>query len=198
MSIPQFAYGQAVEICDNAIDDDGDGKIDLNDSDCACPIDLPTSLIPNPSFEDQTSCPDNENQLEKAIPWEQASAATTDYMHLCGFTKHFFFPRVPLPFPDGEGGIGFRNGKPGSPNFKESTGSCLTEPMVAGTLYSLNLWVGFNSPSTSPEFEIVVFGADGCDEGVLPYGNGNSNIGCPLNVPAVSYTHLTLPTIYSV
>ena len=39
------------EICDNAIDDDNDGLIDLNDSDCACILVEPVSLIPNPSFE---------------------------------------------------------------------------------------------------------------------------------------------------
>ena len=42
------------EICDNGIDDDGDGLIDLNDPDCECngfgtPQTIP-SLIPNPSF----------------------------------------------------------------------------------------------------------------------------------------------------
>ncbi len=38
------------EICDNAIDDDNDGLIDLNDSDCACEMVSLESIIPNPSF----------------------------------------------------------------------------------------------------------------------------------------------------
>ena len=47
------------EICDNAIDDDLDGLIDLNDPDCDCQIIEPVSLIPNPSFEDYTCCPNS-------------------------------------------------------------------------------------------------------------------------------------------
>ena len=39
------------EICDNAIDDDGDGLIDLNDEECLCNGELVPSIIPNASFE---------------------------------------------------------------------------------------------------------------------------------------------------
>lgn len=48
----QISFGQ--EICDNAIDDDGDSFIDLNDDECACEgfMGEITSLIPNPSFEE--------------------------------------------------------------------------------------------------------------------------------------------------
>ncbi len=179
-------YAQMVEICDNGIDDDGDGLIDINDDDCDCPIDLPTSLIPNPSFEDQTDCPNNENQLELAIPWRQASRASTDYMHTCGgFLQHpLVGGQVPLPMPDGGGCVGFRNGKPSKPNFKESTGTRLLEPMEDGTLYTLNMWVGFLSASTSPEFELFIYGAFSTNQndGILPYGGTNDEIGCPMNV----------------
>lgn len=34
------------EICENAIDDDMDGMIDLNDADCECTVIKPESLIP--------------------------------------------------------------------------------------------------------------------------------------------------------
>ncbi len=177
---------QSVEICDNGIDDDGDGLIDINDNDCDCPIELPTSLIPNPSFEDRTGCPTSENQLELAVPWQQASAATTDYMNTCGnFLSHpVFIDPVPLPMPDGTGCIGFRNGRPNDPRFKEYTGACLSQPMEQDVLYTLNMWVGFMNATDSPAFELTVYGADGCQlNGVLPFGNGSPNIGCPLNVP---------------
>jgi gliding motility-associated-like protein len=181
----QYAYGQTAEICDNALDDDGDGLIDLNDPDCNCPIELPTSLIPNPSFEENSGCPNNEGQLDLAIAWAQASDATTDYMNTCGFLVHpVIGESPPLPMPDGEGCIGFRNGKPSSPDFKECTGTCLLSPLKAGTQYTINMWVGFGSANTSPEFELVIYGANGCDQtGILPYAPGNPNIGCPLNVP---------------
>jgi hypothetical protein len=55
-------FGQ-VEICDNGIDDNGNGLIDLNDPFCTCSGisfsgDL-TELIPNPSFEEMDCCPEN-------------------------------------------------------------------------------------------------------------------------------------------
>ena len=183
---PLTTFAQNAEICDNGIDDDGDGLIDINDEECACPTELPTSLIPNPSFEDQIGCPLDENQLELAVPWRQASRATTDYMHECGdFLSHpVFSDSVPLPMPDGMGCIGFRNGRPLNPNFKEYTGACLSEPMEADVLYTLNMWVGFMNAVDSPPFELTVFGAEGCStSGILPFGGNNANIGCPLNVP---------------
>ncbi|MFK8045226.1 MAG: hypothetical protein AB8B72_07010 [Crocinitomicaceae bacterium] len=57
-SIPAFIYSQ--EICDNGIDDDSDGLIDLQDSDCQCGVGLHPQIsdaIPNPNFDDYYSCP---------------------------------------------------------------------------------------------------------------------------------------------
>jgi len=73
------------EVCDNGIDDDMDGLIDLNDPDGNCLSAAPISLIPNPSFEDKSCCP-NSNSMLECDTWIQASVATTDYMHSCGCT----------------------------------------------------------------------------------------------------------------
>ncbi|MFK8006929.1 MAG: hypothetical protein AB8H03_11180 [Saprospiraceae bacterium] len=67
------------EICDNAIDDNDDGLIDLNDPDCVCEIVNLESLIPNLSFEDYNCCPDTDSQLACVDSWDQISTATTDY-----------------------------------------------------------------------------------------------------------------------
>ena len=93
------SYGQ--EICDNAIDDDGDGFIDLNDDECVCDAALPSSLIPNPSFEDRTCCPTMNARLDCAVGWIQASNPTTDYVHTCGhYLGNTSIPAVaPQPFP---------------------------------------------------------------------------------------------------
>ena len=80
--LSSVCYGQ--EICDNGIDDDGDGLIDLNDEECVCSTFLPSSLIPNPSFEERTCCPMMNARLDCAVGWRQASAPTTDYVHTCG------------------------------------------------------------------------------------------------------------------
>jgi len=95
-----------VEICDNAIDDDGDGLIDLNDPDCDCSPN-PVPFMPNPSFEDHFCCPETGAELYCAAPWVQASGATTDYINTCDWMGYSF---PPLPFPDGVGCAAFRNG----------------------------------------------------------------------------------------
>jgi hypothetical protein len=73
----QFASAQNVEICNNGIDDDGDGLIDLNDPDCDCSgfsnsTTVP-SLIPNPSFEQMNCCPSSYSQMSCATTWVQLS-----------------------------------------------------------------------------------------------------------------------------
>ena len=73
------------EICDNAIDDDNDGFIDLNDLDCDCIVIEPVSYIPNSSFEDISCCPTAQSELHCATGWIQASYPTTDLIHNCGW-----------------------------------------------------------------------------------------------------------------
>jgi len=129
-----ISYSQ--EICDNGIDDDFDGMIDLNDEDCFCAKHIPVSLIPNPSFEEKTCCPKQNARLDCAVGWIQASAPTTDYVHTCGnYLGNTNIPAyAPLPFPDGEGGVGFRDGqRHAGSNYKEYVGACLTESMEVGS-----------------------------------------------------------------
>ena len=69
---------RAQEICDNAIDDDGDGLIDMNDIDCQCE-EFEQAFIPNPSFEDIVECPLGRAEEEKATPWVRIlDQGTTD------------------------------------------------------------------------------------------------------------------------
>ncbi len=168
-----------IEICDNGIDDDGDGLIDLNDDECECETEQISSLIPNLSFEDMSCCPDFFGQLNCADNWIQASNPTTDYLHTCDFLG--LYP-VPLPIPDGEGCVGFRNGRPpGQPNFKEYTGACLNGFMPAGTEYTLEFYLGFYNSIQSPPINITLFGTSDCSN--LPFGGTDPNFGCPTNGP---------------
>lgn len=174
---------QAQEICDNATDDDMDGQIDLNDPDCTCNQLAPSSLIPNPSFEEKTCCPTKNAQLDCAVAWVQASNPTTDYVHTCGgyLGNSNIGALPPLPFPDGEGGVGFRDGQAqiGS-NYKEYTGACLTSPMIPGTKYRLDFFVGFrNNVVGSTSLNMAIFGSTRCAD--LPFGGTSNTIGCPVN-----------------
>jgi gliding motility-associated-like protein len=179
---------QLVEICDNALDDDGDGLADLNDPDCDCPVAEPVSLIPNPSFEEKNCCPPDRSRMDCAVDWIQASEATTDYLHTCGWMGWPDLPPPPLPFPDGEGCVGFRNGRIGGPNgdparanWKEYAGACLTGPLKAGVSYRFEFYIGFTQQPHSPPTTIVFFGSTDCVN--LPFGVGNPDHGCPLNGP---------------
>jgi len=99
-----FAYTQ--EICDNGIDDDGDGLIDLNDvTDCNCPPVVIPSLIPNPSFEAHTCCPSSYSQVTCASGWSQATSATSDYFN-CGYNFGATTNAGLSPPPDGTGYLG--------------------------------------------------------------------------------------------
>jgi|GEM_PF-2001999 len=143
---PLFVAAQ--ELCANAIDDDADGLIDLNDPDCPCsaviiPAGTP-SYIQNHSFEDRVvgengpCCPYGFstlgiNWLACAQNWNQATSATSDYFNMCGFAP----PSFPMPPPDGDAAIGFIS----TTTYKEYVGSCIFDnPMYAGTEYTLSLW----------------------------------------------------------
>lgn len=123
------------EICNNGIDDDADGKIDLNDPDCNCSTTAVTSIIPNPSFETFSSCPSHFSELSFATPWIQATLATTDYFNTCGFMIPPFTALGLQNFPNGNGIAGALFLR----NWNEYLGATLLSPMVAGTNYQLTL-----------------------------------------------------------
>ncbi len=179
-----FLISAQVEICNNGIDDDDDLLIDLNDPDCECEVLEPISLIPNPSFEDMDCCPDNRSQLNCATDWIQASVPTTDYIHDCNWTGWANFP-PPRPFPDGQGIMGFRDGRVinnfEQPNWKEYAGACLLTPLQANTTYRFQFDLGFVSSTDSPPIDITFFGSPDCQ--FLPFGVGNEDFGCPTNGP---------------
>ena len=139
----------AQEICNNGVDDDANGLIDLNDPACACSAVITPpgqeSYIANHSFEERlpgTSgpcCPYgfvsiiSPPWLDCADGWHQATAATSDYYHMCGFAP----PSFPLPPPDGEAAVGFIS----TTDYMEYVGRHIFDnPLLAGTEYTLSLW----------------------------------------------------------
>ncbi len=150
----------AQEICNNAIDDDFDGLIDLNDTtDCVCDGILGggevNSIIPNPSFEDHTCLPSSFSNLDCANDWEQASNATSDYF----YTGAFFPATIPLPLPDGDGLVGgfmIKDWFGAGADYKEYVGACLSSPMLAGTEYTLQMWIAGVNTSTAIDVNIPI------------------------------------------
>lgn len=172
------------EICENALDDDGDGMIDLNDPDCVCAIIEPISRIPNPSFEESNCCPSGITQLHCADTWIQASAPTTDYLNTCGWMGWDNLP-PPLPFPDGNGAVGFRDGRnimgQAEPWWKEYVGACLLAPLLKDIPYRIEFHLGFTNSNNSPPISVTFFGTTDCQN--LPFGNNDQMFGCPTNGP---------------
>lgn len=149
----------AQEICDNGIDDDGDGLIDLNDRDCRCGNQTPVpSIIPNASFESYTECPNSISQLNNCTGWVQATTPTTDYYNTCGIVADAIrqFSASLMPFPDGNAIVGAIF----SPQWNEYLGSCLSAPMLKDTTYQIT-------------YNIASLPADGgigpCNRGVIDY-----------------------------
>lgn len=157
------------EICDNGIDDDGDGLIDLNDVvDCYCaPVIIP-SLIPNASFEQTDCCPTSFSQLSCATGWSQATDPTSDFFN-CGFNFGAASSAGLVPPPDGIGYLGAIF----SPGWQEYVGSCLTSPLLAGNPYTLEMSIA-STPIDGqgavcnggvidfPPIDITIFGHPGC------------------------------------
>ncbi|TNF28838.1 MAG: PKD domain-containing protein, partial [Bacteroidetes bacterium] len=170
--VTSFAFGQ--EVCNNAIDDDGDGLIDLNDDECVCTgfggTSNVSSLIPNSSFEDRSCCPNGYSDLGCADTWIQASNPTSDYWNMCGAAGSSFDGGTVLPPPDGQGFVGFIN----MSGWQEYVGACLTQTMTAGDNYELNFWFGHTN--NSPPIELTFYGTPNC--GDIPF---NSN-DCPMGL----------------
>lgn len=179
--ISQLAYSQ--EICDNGIDDDGDGLVDMNDAvDCFCTGGSTTvpSLIPNPSFENMACCPSSFSQMSCAQGWIQASGATSDYMNTCDMVFNAATSAGLVPFPDGNGCVGTIS----SPTWQEYVGSCLPSPMLAGTPYTIQMSVASTPIDGYGEvcnggvinysgIDLVIYGAPNCS--MLPF----SGYDCP-------------------
>jgi gliding motility-associated-like protein len=180
--------GFSQEICNNGIDDDGDGLIDLNDiTDCSCnnPPPVVTSIIPNPSFEIKSACPDNISEMSLVTDW-QPSCGTPDYFNTCGYV----FPAMNTaglnPFPDGNGIAGelFLQ------DDKENIRCCLSTPMLAGTSYKitfdiastpinpLNLNLASGGIMYDP-IDITIYGTANCSTIAL-----NSYSTCPTSDPS--------------
>ena len=185
---------QAQEICNNAIDDDTDGLIDLNDTtDCSCSAVFGgevNSLLPNPSFEDYDCIPTTYSELSCADTWEQATDATSDYFLNTG--GGLWPPEIPLPVPDGIAVAGFIT----SVGYNEYVGGCLLSPMEAGVQQTLQMgvagssWDGFGGIGVFyGPVDITIFGSASCPAWPINTGSACSEgFGDWVELGSVNYT----------
>ena len=180
----------AQENCYDGIDNDADGNIDFNDTECVCDgfggISSVTSLIPNPSFEDYSCCPSSVSMLYCSDFWMQASIATSDYFNLCGYTGIFNSADTPLPGAPGDAGYG---GFYSANNWEENLGNCLLSPMLAGTDYTLNFWLAWSYGSLT--LDVTLFGTTTCTD--LPWATDDCPIGSG-SWMTLGTTNITFPS----
>lgn len=101
----------------------------------APPVVRAQNLVPNGSLEEYTTCPDNGNQMNRAIGWS-TYRGTPDYLNLCDTIG---IASVPLNFAgnryaaDGDAYaaiIAWETGGP--PNQREYFGAALSVPLIPG------------------------------------------------------------------
>jgi gliding motility-associated-like protein len=141
--ISLFTYSQ--ENCNNGVDDDGDGKIDLSDSDCVCNNTIIPSILANSSFEEKTHCPYSANDLSSVLSWERGTQPSPDYINC---EKYYaIYDKKLENFPDGNGIIRavYKNSQ------KEYLATKLQTPLIAGTKYQLKLNIAALTSIQMPE-----------------------------------------------
>lgn len=178
------------EICDNAIDDDGDGLIDLLDDECICTglvsNSSVVSMFPNPSFEEYTNCPLGWNSDNYVVDWwSDFTEPTSDYLNYCDWTWPLDASSPLYNFPDGDGVMGTLIFE----GYNEYIGTELIVPLNAGVEYTIELYVGAISisneappvvtdslPFIAPYLDIALWGSASTQP---PYNGASENIfGC--------------------
>jgi len=196
---------RAQEICDNSIDDDADGLIDLNDTtDCACgltavPLD---GILPNPSFEDYNCIPTSFSQVACLQDWNQATQSTSDYFRTDGYMPSF----IPQPLP---GGGNACIGGYYCNDYKEYVGGCLWSPLLAGQAYDLTMSVAafevdnFLNQTTVMDLspvDVTIYGLATCPNwptsiNLCPGNEGWTEIGHALYTPSNAWSTITITIV---
>ena len=108
------------------------------------------NLVPNPSFEDFLFCPDQLSQLPIADFWDIPTVGTADLLNVCsgngqpsGVPTNAFGNQVPNT-GQGYGGL---YGYIQTIHYREYMQVQLTEPMVAGSCYSVSMLVSLGDNS---------------------------------------------------
>ena len=111
-----------------------------------------TNLVPNPSFEDYSSCPTFASQLDRAVPWFNPNIGTPEYFNVCaasntsvsvpsGFTGNYQYAKT------GSAYAGIWVFRTDVQNMREYMQVELLSPLQAGCHY-LEFFV--NAPNNFP------------------------------------------------
>jgi OmpA-OmpF porin, OOP family len=119
------------------------------------------NLVPNPSFEDYTECPELQGGLNLVDHWyksiiipgnEDYENPSPDYFHECASGELFGVPENifgTLNAYQGQAYAGAITYSTSFPNYREVIGVELTEPLVQGVTYNLSMRVSLALGTTS-------------------------------------------------
>jgi hypothetical protein len=150
---------------------------------------LAQNLVPNPSFEEYSECPDGGAQVDRAIGWF-SSRETPEYFNSCSTN-----PLVNVPESDlwgyqiastGNAYCGFQCYF--TPGFREALGCQLTQPLSTGTEY----YVSFK---LSCAFGGIAEARCAVNNIGLRFSNSQYSVSTP--VPIDNFSHVYSSTILS-
>ncbi len=166
------------EICDNGIDDDGDGQIDVFDPDCEC-YDASQNVVPNYTFEETNGCCTAiSNQDENCIvDWERINISPDYFSPVCGDAEvgSYFLNICESSF------LAFIS----TPEWAESMAVCLDEPLLKGQTYQVALSYALSSTSNISSlsgFSLYGFNIGNAECGMLGLENLNTPSICEISV----------------
>ena len=134
-------------------------------------------LIPNGDFEEFTSCPTGQGQLDSLLHWFKPTGGTTDFYHACSPLSNFQVPNNILGYQPALSGDGYAGAilySSNTFNYREYMECKLNEPMVVGTPYYISINVNVPNYSKLATENIEVYFSDTLITGVfgssvLPY-----------------------------
>ncbi len=189
------SISSAQEICDNGIDDDGNGLIDLKDPGCQCRYKADINLLGNPSFETYKHCLvlpnyDYPNNFDITYPWQYGVIDDGGIGYYANYSCKIDSANIVTWFPgifpqNGKGFVWLKVGGDISSEInshKEYIAQCLQTPLLKGKKYSIVFYTGEFVWKAFP-YKLAVFGNKDCN--ALPIGGTAAmrgrRMGCPLN-----------------
>lgn len=110
----------------------------------AAPVLAQTNLVPNPSFDNYTTCPFTDNQLNFCTSWYKPTPASSDYMNACHTSVVVGVPNNVFGVQNARTGTGYIHlicGAPGTEEWREYAQCQLSSPMSAGQIYDVSFYI---------------------------------------------------------
>lgn len=108
---------------------------------------LGQNLVPNPSFEQYSTCPNSAGQIDYSAPWFAPTTGTPDYFNSCINGDSLWGNILGVPY----NAFGFQNARTGSAysglftqypsNYREYIEVQLTTPLVSGIKYYISFFI---------------------------------------------------------